>query len=206
MTLLVTVTLYEHVMPAGTTPALKLSVVPPAVAESVPVQPAPVMLGLGVAALNTFAGYVSVNATPLSAIAFELFNVMVSTDVAPTAMGLGTKLSATVSVLSRARTPAGAMTMPTPESRSIPTASMSSAEFSNAVLTCALVAVSLADLIKPAMAAAWGAAAEVPQNGSKPVTKECVQSAAVRSTLASVVPPLVPNNTLPGVIAAPAGV
>ena len=124
----------------------------------------------------------------------------------PLATLLGMKLLLTASGESTDLTARLAITMPAPESRSPPAASISSADPRSAVLIWVLVNPVFADLMSPAMAAACGAAAEVPQNGSKPPTNECVQSAAVRSTLASVVPPLVPNKTFPGVIAAPAGV
>ena len=111
----------------------------------------------------------------------------------------------TVNGESTAVTAAGAITMPTPESRSTPGASMSSAEPSSAVVTCALVAVGLADLTSAAMAAAVGADAEVPQKVEKPGVVVEPQSDAARSTFASVVPPPVPNRMLPGVITVPFG-
>ena len=55
------------------------------------------------------------------------------------------------------------------------------------------------------MAAAVGAAAEVPQNGMNPGVVVVPQSAAAMSTLFRVVPPLVPNRKLPGVMAVPLG-
>src|SRR5215471_10659766 len=55
-----------------------------------------------------------------------------------------------------------AMTMPAPESRSIPGASMSIADAWSADRTCACVKPGFADLISAAMAAASGAAADVP--------------------------------------------
>ena len=100
---------------------------------------------------------------------------------------------------------AGTMTMPTPESRSKPGASMSSAVVFMAARTCARVSAGLLPLISAAMAAAVGAAAEVPQNGMKPGVEVDPQSAAAMSTLFSVVPPLVPNRKLPGVMAVPLG-
>jgi hypothetical protein len=54
------------------------------------------------------------------------------------------------------------MTMPAPVSRSTPGASISIAELIKAVRTCAGVKLGKADLSSPAMAAACGAAAEVP--------------------------------------------
>src|SRR5262245_6719074 len=55
------------------------------------------------------------------------------------------------------------------------------------------------------MAAAWGAAAEVPKNGRKPGVFANTASAAVTSGFCSVVPPLVAKRTLPGVIGVPFG-
>ena len=74
-----------------------------------------------------------------------------------------------------------------------------------ALITCAGVRKVSADMSRAAMAAAVGAAAEVPQKGLNPGTADWPQSAAVKSTLDSVVPPLVPKRTLPGVIAVPFG-
>ena len=54
-------------------------------------------------------------------------------------------------------------------------------------------------------AAAVGAAADVPQNGMNPGVVVVPQSAAAMSTLFRVVPPLVPNRKLPGVMAVPLG-
>ena len=73
------------------------------------------------------------------------------------------------------------------------------------VLIWAEVRPGLADLIRAAMAAAWGAAAEVPKKEVKPGTPVGTPLAAVKSTLDSVVPPFVPNKRLPGVIGAPVG-
>src|SRR6266487_2746562 len=60
------------------------------------------------------------------------------------------------------------MTMPYPESRSTPTARMSSAVCIMAFRIWALVYPGLTDLTSAATAAAWGAAADVPKNGRKP--------------------------------------
>src|SRR5438034_1108072 len=85
---------------------------------------------------------------------------------------------------------------------------VSAAEMSIAVLVrivriCAGVSEESADLISAAMAAACGAAADVPENGvSKlptPVTD--TPSAAVMSGLSSTCPPV--DDTSPGVIAVP---
>ena len=99
----------------------------------------------------------------------------------------------------------GTITMPTPESRSQPAASMSSAEAFMDDTIWALVAAGLAPLIRAAMAAAVGAAAEVPQNGMKPGVVVVPQSPAAMSTFCRVVPPLVANSRLPGVMAVPFG-
>ena len=58
--------------------------------------------------------------------------------------------------------------------------------------------------ISAAIAAACGAAADVPQNGWKPGVAVATQSAAARSGFWSSEPPVA--RKLPGVIAAPAGV
>ena len=83
---------------------------------------------------------------------------------------------------------------------------MSSAVVISALLICDPVKLGLADLISAAIAAACGAAAEVPQKGMKPGVVVVTQSVAARSTLFNKVPPLVPNKILPDVICAPAGV
>jgi hypothetical protein len=76
---------------------------------------------------------------------------------------------------------AGAMTMPAPLSRSTPAASMSMAEARRPLRSWAGVNVGTADFINAAIAAACGAAAEVPTNGAKPGTDVLTPSAAVRS-------------------------
>ena len=70
---------------------------------------------------------------------------------------------------------------------------------------CVPVAAGLAPLIRAAMAAAVGAAADVPQNVVKFGVVVEPQSAAAMSTLDKVVPPLVLNRKLPGVMAVPLG-
>ena len=100
---------------------------------------------------------------------------------------------------------AGTMTMPTPESRSQPAASMSSADAFMAATIWALVQPGLAPLIRAAMAAAVGAAAEVPQKVVNPGVVVVPQSPAAMSTFGNVVPPLVANRRLPGVMAVPLG-
>jgi len=72
-------------------------------------------------------------------------------------------------------------------------------------MTCEGVSEGFADITRAAMAAAVGAAAEVPQKGLNPDTADSPQSAAVRSTLDSVVPPLVLKRKLPGVMPLPSG-
>src|SRR5262249_14698144 len=70
-----------------------------------------------------------------------------------------------------------------------------------------------ADQMRAAMAAAVGAAAEVPAKPGplgqlgmlNPGTADCPQSAAVRSTLGRVKPPFVPKRKFPGVSAVPLG-
>jgi hypothetical protein len=100
--------------------------------------------------------------------------------------------------LSRA---ANASSKPKPESRSTPAASMSRAVEVNAVRSCAVVRPGTADFNSAAMAAAWGAAAEVPQNGSNPGAETLTQSAAARSGFCRTVPPV--DEKFPGVIAVP---
>jgi len=78
---------------------------------------------------------------------------------------------------------------------------MSRAVDVNAVRSCAAVIPGLADFSKAAMAAAWGAAAEVPQNGLNPGVEVITQSAAVMSGFWRTVPPV--EEKLPGVMAVP---
>lgn len=75
----------------------------------------------------------------------------------------------------------------------------------SAAIMAGPLAAGLADFRRAAMAAACGAAADVPQNGLKPGTWLDTQSAAVKSGLLSVVPPLVPKRKFPGVIGVPFG-
>ena len=93
--------------------------------------------------------------------------------------------------------------MPLPVSRSMPTASMSIALLVSAVLIWAGVSAGLADLIKPAIAAAVGAAHDVPKNGlPKPPTPvtELPSEAAMRGCWKTV-PPV--EEKFPGVKAVP---
>src|SRR3989442_1128560 len=96
-----------------------------------------------------------------------------------------------------------AMMMPAPESRSTPAASMSIAPFTSAVWIWAGVNDGFADFTRAAMAAACGAAADVPKNGlgkpPTPVTE--TPSAAVISGLFRTCPPV--DEKLPTVIALP---
>jgi hypothetical protein len=61
------------------------------------------------------------------------------------------------------------------------------------------------DFRSAAMAAAWAAAAEVPQNGLKPGVAVATQSAAVRSGFRSSMPPPEAKVIRPGVTAVPLG-
>jgi len=83
----------------------------------------------------------------------------------------------------------------------MPPASMSMAEFLSAVVIWPFVAAGFADLMSAAIAAAVGAAADVPQNWRKPAVDVLPQSPAVMSTLGSDVPPFVANMMFPGVMA-----
>jgi hypothetical protein len=98
-----------------------------------------------------------------------------------------------------------AITMPVPTVRGRKFETGSDVEY-RMLLTCAGVSAGLFDMRRAAIDAACGAAAEVPQ---KPPVKsgapEGTQSAAVKSTLGKVVPPLVPNKKFPGVIGLPLG-
>src|SRR5215510_9801129 len=93
--------------------------------------------------------------------------------------------------------------MPAPESRSTPGPSMSIALLVSAARICSGVKDGFADLSKPAIAAACGAAAEVPKNGlgnpPTPVTE--TPSAAVMSGFWRRRPPVA--ETSPGVISVP---
>ena len=100
---------------------------------------------------------------------------------------------------------AGAITIPNPESRSTPGARISSAVEVKASKICAPVAEGLADFNNAAIAAAWGAAADVPKNGLNPGVFVETPSAAVMSGLIRRRPPPVPNSRLPGVIGVPSG-
>ncbi len=98
-----------------------------------------------------------------------------------------------------------AIAIPCPESRSVPADMMSSADSSIATRTWSGDGCVGSDSASAAIAAACGAAAEVPQKGLKPVTAVGTQSAAVTSTFGSTVPPLVAMRKLPGVIDVPLG-
>ena len=83
-------------------------------------------------------------------------------ELPPGAIRGGLKVLVIETGFSIARTDASAITMPTPESWSTPAASMSSADANNAAFTCAAVALGFADHASAAIAAACGAAADVP--------------------------------------------
>src|SRR5262249_34193425 len=91
-----------------------------------------------------------------------------------------------------------AITIPAPESRSTPAASISSAEDVSPVRTWAGVSAKLDDNNRPAIAAACGAAAEVPKNGLNPGVATATPSAAAMSGFCRKRPPV--EETLPGVI------
>src|SRR5262245_29978520 len=95
------------------------------------------------------------------------------------------------------------MTIPRPASRSQPGVLRSIAVDVKAAEICDAVWVRLRDFTSPAIAAACGAAADVPKNGSKgvPVRLVVTPSAAVTSGFCSTTPPL--DDTFPGVSAAP---
>src|SRR6185369_13515798 len=95
------------------------------------------------------------------------------------------------------------MTMPKPASLSVPAVSISTAVVVSAVLICACVNVGFADLSKAAIAAACGAAAEVPKKGllKLPTPVTATPSAAVINGCCMVVPPV--EEKLPGVMAVP---
>ena len=81
--------------------------------------------------------------------------------------GASAAVKAAISGFGRPATPreliaSSAMMIPDPELRSTPEVSISMAVFCNALRICAGVKAELADLIKPAIAAACGAAADVP--------------------------------------------
>ena len=98
--------------------------------------------------------------------------------------------------------------MPAPESRSTPVVSMSRTAVPDVipVRSCARVSRSgppAASSIKAPIAAACGAAAEVPQNVEKPGVAVDTHVAAVRSGFCSSFPPV--EEKLPDVIAVPSG-
>ncbi len=59
----------------------------PPLAAAVTVPPVHVVAPAGVAVFETFTGYISVNAAPVTAVAFAFVNVIVRTDVSPTPTG-----------------------------------------------------------------------------------------------------------------------
>src|SRR5215510_5985470 len=98
-----------------------------------------------------------------------------------------------------------AITMPLPTVRKLKPGRPASPVLRITLATCAEGKNGSADMIRAAMAAAVGAAAEVPQKVVNPGTVPWPQSAAVKVVLASVVPPLVLKSTFPGVMAVPFG-
>jgi hypothetical protein len=89
---LVTVTDTVQKPDAGTVPPVRATLPPFAAAVTVPPQ---VVDAAGEAAFVICAGYVSVNATPVSGTAFGLVSVMVRTLVCPNPIGVVPKLLAT---------------------------------------------------------------------------------------------------------------
>src|SRR6266849_3195130 len=77
---LVTLTVTVHEPLAGTVAPESATLVPLLAAVTVP--PAQVVAPLALAVFTRFAGYVSVNAAPVTAVAFGLVSVIVSTEVA----------------------------------------------------------------------------------------------------------------------------
>jgi hypothetical protein len=205
MTLPVTVTLKMQVVPAGIVDVVTVRLLLPGENRPDAEHPVPEIVAFGTGAFTIEAGYVSVKTTPSINVALGLVTEIVNTELLPGEINAGTKLLDTVSGDSTARSAPGAMTIPTPESRSNPGASMSKAELSNAFVTSWRVAVGFAALTKAAIAAAVGAAAEVPKNEMKPGVVVEPPSPAAKSTLLRIVPPPALNRTLPGVIAVPFG-
>jgi hypothetical protein len=102
---------------------------------------------------------------------------------------------------SAAWTAANASSRPAPESRSIPDASMSRAVDLNTVRICAGPSNGLADFTKAAIAAACGAAADVPGNGLNPGLDVVTRSAAAMSGFWRRIPPV--DEKFPGVMGLP---
>jgi hypothetical protein len=98
-------------------------------------------------------------------------------------------------------TAAKAFNMPNPESRSNPAASISIAVFASAFRVWAVVRLELLCSSKTAIAAACGAAADVPKNGLKPGVAVLTPSAAVTSGFCRIAPPL--EEKFPAVIGVP---
>ena len=109
--------------------------------------------------------------------------------------------SATTASRSR-RNAARASTMPAPESRSTPGASMSRAVSARISPRSSGLSDGFFDSIKAATAAACAAEAEVPKKVSNPGVAVDTLSAAARSGFSRSVPPV--EETSPGVIAVPA--
>src|SRR4051812_27135757 len=94
-----------------------------------------------------------------------------------------------------------AITMPAPESRSIPAPSISSVVENRSVRSCDCVNPGFFALKSAMIAAACGAAADVPKNcvGNGPAPDTATPSAAVKSGFCSTAPPV--DDRSEGVIA-----
>jgi len=130
--------------------------------------------------------------------------LLVPTGWVPKNVELGERLTPGTSA---AFTDKFAIAIPLPTVRELKPAFDARAVLFITLVTCERLREGLADSTSAAMAAAVGAAAEVPQNGlnSGSGTADWPQSAAVKSTLGSVVPPFVLKRKLLGVIAVPFG-
>ena len=128
-------------------------------------------------------------------------DAVTATDPAPPVAGTAAVGGASVNV--HPGCGAAAITMPMPESRSTPGASMSRAVAKSALLSCVCVKPGFADLMSAMIAAACGAAADVPKNcpGKSPAPVTNTPSAAVRSGFCNTAPPV--DEKLPGVTAVP---
>ncbi len=170
--------------------AVALTTVTPGVAEvSVAVMPvagAPPLFVSGNAMSQTSFGSMTVSLSPLTSV------VTGAPACSRAAAGAPTASSA-----------ARAMTMPAPVSRSTPGASMSIAEAIRPARSSASVTVGTALFISAAIAAACGAAADVPPNGLNAGRDVVTPSAAVRSGFWRTTPPVFVR--LPGVISLPSG-
>ena len=128
--------------------------------------------------------------------------LLVPTGWVPKNVELGERLTPGTSA---AFTDKFAIAIPLPTVRELKPAFDARAVLFITLVTCERVREGLPDSTSAAMAAAVGAAAEVPQKGLNPGTADSPQSAAVKSTLGSVAPPFVLKRKLLGVIAVPFG-